>query len=113
MGEESEDRKMWNEFLISAVKSNSSQACANDSFSSYLLAGVGLLIELLEQEEEHDGMHSDPPDEGLRVVAIDEEKLESVQHDENELYLQTVSISVYVTFRPSKRCFIVSPFGGP
>lgn len=80
---------------------------------AYLLAGVRLLVELLEQEEEHDSVHSDPPDEGLRVVAVDEEKLESMQHDENELDLQTVSIFVYVTFRSSARCFIVSPFGDP
>jgi len=44
-----------------------------------------LLVELLEQEEEHHGVHADPPDESLRVVAVDEEQLERVQHDGQEL----------------------------
>jgi len=46
---------------------------------------VLLLVELLEQEEEHYGVHADPPDESLRVVAVDEEQLERVQHDSQEL----------------------------
>lgn len=42
------------------------------------LSTVGLIVEFLEQEEEHNGVHADPPDEGFRIVAIDEEELESV-----------------------------------
>lgn len=33
-------------------------------------------------------MHSDPPDEGFGIVAIDEEQLEGVDHNQNELYLK-------------------------
>lgn len=43
------------------------------------------LVELVEEEEEHDGVHADPPDEGARVVAVDEEELEGVHHDRDEL----------------------------
>lgn len=32
-------------------------------------------------------MHANPPDERLRVVAIDEEQLEGVHHDQDELDL--------------------------
>jgi len=46
---------------------------------------VLLLVKLLKQEEEHNGVHADPPDESLRVVAVDEEQLERVQHDGQEL----------------------------
>jgi len=46
---------------------------------------VTLLIELLEQEEEHDGVHADPPDERLWIVALDEEQLEGMDHDCDEL----------------------------
>lgn len=54
---------------------------------------VLLLVELLEQEEEHDGVHSDPPDESFRVIAVDEQQLESVHHDGQELHhLQTGQI---------------------
>lgn len=46
---------------------------------------VGALVELVEQEEEHDGVHADPPDERARVVAVDEEQLEGVYHDGDKL----------------------------
>ena len=49
------------------------------------LVVVGLLVELGEEEEEHDGVHSDPPDKRSRVVALDEEQLEGVGHDADEL----------------------------
>jgi len=49
---------------------------------------VGCLVELVEEEEEHDSVHSDPPDKCLRIIAIDEEQLESVHHDQYELNLQ-------------------------
>lgn len=52
-----------------------------------------MLIEFLEEEEEHDGVHSNPPHKGLRVVAVDEEKLESMKHNENELNLKQKTIS--------------------
>lgn len=50
-----------------------------------LVRFVRVLVELVEQEEEHDGVHSDPPDERLRVVAVDEEQLERVHHDGDKL----------------------------
>lgn len=43
------------------------------------------LVELVEEEQEHDGVHADPPDEGAWVVAVDEEQLEGVDHDGDEL----------------------------
>jgi hypothetical protein len=54
----------------------------------YPLSGVGLIVEFFEQEEEHDGVHADPPYEGFRVVAFGEEELESVEHDSDELNLR-------------------------
>lgn len=52
---------------------------------SPLVGFVRRLVELVEQEEEHDGVHSDPPDEGSRVVAVDEQQLEGVHHDCDKL----------------------------
>lgn len=57
--------------------------------SIYPLSLVGLFVELFEQEEEHDGVHSNPPDEGFRIITVDEQELESVKHDENELNLKS------------------------
>lgn len=54
----------------------------------YPLSVIRLLVEFLEQEEEHNGVHADPPDEGFWIVAVDEEKLESVKHDEHKLNLK-------------------------
>lgn len=54
----------------------------------YLLSLVGLFVEFLEQEEEHNCVHANPPNEGSRVVTIDKQKLESVKHDENKLNLK-------------------------
>lgn len=48
---------------------------------------VGLIVELLEEEEEHDGVHPYPPHEGTGVVAVDEEQLEGVDHDTHKLGL--------------------------
>jgi hypothetical protein len=56
--------------------------------SIYPLSGVGLIVEFFEKEEEHDGVHADPPNEGFRVVAFGEEELESVEHDSDELNLR-------------------------
>jgi len=45
-----------------------------------------LIVELLEQEEEHDGVHADPPHESFRVIAVDEQQLEGVDHYGQELH---------------------------
>lgn len=50
--------------------------------------GVCLLVEFLEEEEEHDSVHADPPDKGTWVVAVDEEQLEGMDHDRYELRLE-------------------------
>lgn len=49
---------------------------------------VGLVVEVFEEEEEHDGVHADPPDEGAGVVAVDEQQLERVHHYTYELHLE-------------------------
>lgn len=56
-------------------------------FTYHCTVLVGCLVELVEQEEEHHGVHADPPDKSFRVIAIDEEQLEGVNHDQNELNL--------------------------
>lgn len=59
--------------------------------NTYLLrpsVEVRLSVEVPEEEEEHDGVHSDPPDENSGVVTVDEEELERVDHDEDELHLK-------------------------
>ena len=48
---------------------------------------VGRFVEFIEEEKEHNGMHSNPPHEGFWIVAIDEEKLGCVNHDGDELNL--------------------------
>ena len=55
------------------------------SFERFLWPFVGLVVEVTEQEVEKYGVHSDPPDEGTWVIAVDEEQLEGVNHYENEL----------------------------
>lgn len=50
------------------------------------LPAVRLLVEVGEEEVEHDRVHADPPDEGLRVVAVDEKQLEGVDHHQDELH---------------------------
>lgn len=45
-------------------------------------------VEFVEQEEEHESMHSDPPDERPRIVALDEQQLERMHHDRDELHLK-------------------------
>lgn len=53
--------------------------------STHLL--VCFIVEILEQEEEHARMHSDPPYEWNWIIAwIVEEKLECVNHHGNELH---------------------------
>lgn len=48
---------------------------------------VGFFVEFVEQEEEHDSVHANPPDKCTWVVAIDEQQLESMKHDQDELNL--------------------------
>lgn len=50
-----------------------------------ILVLVRFLVEAAEKEVKHHGMHTDPPNKGLRVVALDEEQLECVNHHENKL----------------------------
>lgn len=49
---------------------------------------VGLVVEFFEEEEEHYRVHANPPNEGFRVVAVDKEELECVNHDAYELDLK-------------------------
>lgn len=42
---------------------------------------VGCLVELVEQEEEHNSVHADPPDKSFWIIAVNEEQLEGVNHD--------------------------------
>lgn len=56
----------------------------------YPLSVIRLFVEFFEKEEEHDGVHSDPPYEGFGVIAVNEKQLEGVQHDENKLNLKRV-----------------------
>lgn len=58
--------------------------CATYAILLRLIRG---LVEFVEQEQEHDGVHADPPDKRLRVVALDEQQLERVHHDRHELNL--------------------------
>lgn len=67
---------------------SSSNAEMRNAPTTHLVRFVRVLVELVEQEEEHDGVHSDPPDERLRVVAVDEEQLERVHHDGHKLDLK-------------------------
>lgn len=76
----------------------------------YPLSIVGLIVEFFEQEEEHNSVHSDPPNEGFRVVAVNKQKLEGVEHDSNKLNLKE--------FRSLDNLELwngldVSPFGDP
>lgn len=50
---------------------------------------VRLLVEIGEQEQEHDTVQSDPHHETLRVVALGEQQLELVREDGDELGLQS------------------------
>lgn len=58
------------------------------SIINYLLGpAVRLVVELLEEEEKHDSVHADPPDERTRVVAVNEQQLKRVNHDRHKLCL--------------------------
>lgn len=56
----------------------------------YLGFGIGLVVEVFKEEEEHDSVHSDPPDEGSWVVTLDEQQLEGMHHYTNKLHLSIV-----------------------
>lgn len=36
------------------------------------LFNIGLFVEFSEQEEEHNGVHSNPPDEGFGIITFNE-----------------------------------------
>lgn len=60
-----------------------------------LLLLVRFDVKVAEQEVEHHGVHADPQDEGLRIIAFDEEQLEGVDHHDKELdHLQGRQISL-------------------
>lgn len=62
-------KKLLNEFVNFAIFLNNS-----DHKNTYrFTALVGLFVEFIEQEEEHNGMHTDPPNESFRIIAINEE----------------------------------------
>lgn len=42
---------------------------------------VSLLVEISKEEVKHKSMESNPPDEGLGVVTVNEKKLESMYHN--------------------------------
>lgn len=49
---------------------------------------VRLLVEVIEQEVEHDGVQQDDPSECLRVIALSEQQLGRVDEHHNELDLK-------------------------
>lgn len=50
-----------------------------------LLLLIRLGVEITEQKVEHDGVHTDPPDECFRIITFDEKKLERVDYYKDEL----------------------------
>lgn len=44
-----------------------------DENFTYRFLDVGLLVEVREEEVEHDGMAPNPPGKGFGIIAIDEE----------------------------------------
>jgi len=55
------------------------------SFEGASFVLVGSLVEVGEEAEEEHSVATDPPDESLGVVAVDEEQLEGVHHNSDEL----------------------------
>jgi len=66
--------------------------------NTYNSRSVGLLVKLVKEEVEHDGVHSDPPYKGFRVIAVDEKKLERMHHNGNELHLKLKNISSIIIY---------------
>lgn len=58
------------------------------SSPSRLPLAVRLLVEVREQEQEHDAVQSDPHHETFRVVAVGKQQLELVREDCHKLQLQ-------------------------
>ena len=48
---------------------------------------VGLFVEFIEQEEEHNSMHANPPNKSFGIITVNEEQLEGMYHNGNKLYL--------------------------
>lgn len=46
-------------------------------------------IEFVEQEEEHNSVHANPPDERSWIVAVNEQQLECMNHNSYKLNLWT------------------------
>lgn len=44
-------------------------------------------VKFVEQKEEHDGVHANPPDERSWIVAVNEQQLECMNHNSYELNL--------------------------
>lgn len=63
------------------------RGCGGQTYAG-LGALVAPLVEVREEAEEENTVAADPPDEGLGVVAVDEEQLERVDNDEDELDLK-------------------------
>lgn len=65
----------------------SSGTLLNCSFSSSWFPSflIGLFVEFVEEEEEHDGMHANEPDKCTRIVTLDEQQLECMNHNGDEL----------------------------
>lgn len=72
------------------VKTKKSDA---ETYASGLGVLVAPLVEIGEEAEEEDAVAADPPDEGLRVVAVDEEQLECVHDDGDELDLRRAHVN--------------------
>lgn len=61
-----------------------------------LLRLVRGLVKFVEQEQEHKGVHADPPDERSRIITFDEEQLECVYHDGDKLHLKLHRTTIYI-----------------
>lgn len=53
---------------------------------------VRLIVEFFEEEEEHDCVHTDPPDKCSWIVAVYEEELECMDHNAHKLNLKVMTI---------------------
>lgn len=56
---------------------------------------VRMLVEIVEQDVEHDRVHQDEPDERLRVVTLDEQQLDRVYEHHDELHLDERKTTCY------------------
>lgn len=51
------------------------------------LLDVGLFVEVRKEIVEENGVHSNPPNKSTRIVAVDKQKLESVDEHQHKLNL--------------------------